>query len=231
MPCTPKSLLAAATGLSVIKVPSTWTGEIRTWERLWELFTIQKALGTVLVEQFMWKGAEWRHNKTRPWLVRWGYECSEIEADLRTVRAESFHLLSWTAATDLSLHLKFDSLCLRGDHCFFFFTPLSVFLPIILSSKVADEKSWSVLQGKYARVFNESEKPAAFSLHLRSGPPDNGKVEKEVTVRIQKRETHSWKNWFSGFIDRWHLVYVVTVGSLKLSLFSFVCSYPRYDGI
>lgn len=33
-----------------------------------------------------------------------------IEAELRTVRAESFHLLSWTAAMDLSLHLKFDLL-------------------------------------------------------------------------------------------------------------------------
>lgn len=37
-----------------------------------------------------------------------------IEAELRTERererAVSFHLLSWTAAMDLSLHLKFDLL-------------------------------------------------------------------------------------------------------------------------
>jgi len=31
-----------------------------------------------------------------------------IEAELSTARAESFHLLSWTAAMDLSLHLKID---------------------------------------------------------------------------------------------------------------------------
>jgi len=35
-----------------------------------------------------------------------------IEAELSTARAESFHLLSWTAAMDLSLHLKIDLLCL-----------------------------------------------------------------------------------------------------------------------
>ncbi len=31
----------------------------------------------------------------------------EIKAELRTARAESFHLRSWTAAMDLSLHLKY----------------------------------------------------------------------------------------------------------------------------
>lgn len=61
-----------------------------------------------------------------------------IEAELRTVRAESFHLLSWTAAMDLSLHLKFDLLCLAMPERRSLFLPfppslsLSIFLPIAL---------------------------------------------------------------------------------------------------
>lgn len=50
----------------------------------------------------------------------------KIEAELRTTRAESFHLLSWTGATDLSLHLKFDSLCL-----------VSVFSSLCLSTNIS----------------------------------------------------------------------------------------------
>lgn len=52
-----------------------------------------------------------------------------IEAELRTARAESFHLLSWTAAMDLSLHLKFDLLCLAMPERRSLFLPfLSVWL-------------------------------------------------------------------------------------------------------
>lgn len=54
-----------------------------------------------------------------------------IEAELRTARAETFHLRSWTAATDLSLHLKFDLLGLAMPERRSFFLP---FLSVHLST-------------------------------------------------------------------------------------------------
>lgn len=61
-----------------------------------------------------------------------------IESELRTARAESFHLLSWTAAMDLSLHLKFDLLGLamperRSLFLAFLSVRLSTYHSLILS--------------------------------------------------------------------------------------------------
>ncbi len=54
-----------------------------------------------------------------------------IEAELRAARAESFHLRSWTAAMDLSLHLKFDLLGLAMPGRRLLFLP---FLSVHLST-------------------------------------------------------------------------------------------------
>lgn len=48
----------------------------------------------------------------------------------------------------------------------------------------------------------------ALSLHLKSGLPDSGKVEKEVTVCIQNEETlEAGKNLLSSVTDRCYLLY------------------------
>lgn len=48
----------------------------------------------------------------------------------------------------------------------------------------------------------------ALSLHLKSGPPDSGKVEKKVTVCIQNEETlEAGKNLLSSVTDRSYLLY------------------------
>lgn len=54
-----------------------------------------------------------------------------IEAELRTARAESFHLRSWTPAMDLSLNLKFDLLGLAMPERRLFVLP---FLSVRLST-------------------------------------------------------------------------------------------------
>lgn len=90
-----------------------------------------------------------------------------IEAELGTARAESFHLLSWTAAMDLSLHLKIDLLCLAMPERRSLFLPfhsLSLCPSFYLSLFFFQSWSKKLLMGKgYARVFNESEKPASIN--------------------------------------------------------------------